>query len=184
MAPGSNVGTIAVRARPGHLDEVNELIDAKWADLSPHRPIERMPLEEVFAGLYMEELLMGKALTVFLSFAIAVALVGLFGMAAHAAQKRIREIGVRKVFGASVTGLTAMMLRDFAKPVGLAFLLSVPISWWLGGLWLQNYVYHVEVGVGLYLTSGALSFLVAGLTVGRQAIRASMTNPVETLRAE
>ena len=184
MAPVSNVGPISVRARSGHLDEVNELIDAKWADLSPHRPIERMPLEEVFAGLYMEELLMGKVLTVFLSFAIAVALVGLFGMAAHAAQKRTREIGVRKVFGASVTGLTAMMLRDFAKPVGLAFLLSVPISWWLGGLWLQNYVYHVEVGVGLYLTSGALSFLVAGLTVGRQAIRASMSNPVETLRTE
>ncbi|MCY3736230.1 MAG: ABC transporter permease [Gemmatimonadaceae bacterium] len=184
MAPVSNVGPISVRARPGHLDEVNELIDAKWAALSPHRPIERMPLEEVFAGLYMEELMMGKALTVFLSFAIAVALVGLFGMAAHAAQNRIREIGVRKVFGASVTGLTAMMLRDFAKPVGLAFLLSVPISWWLGGLWLQNYTYHVEVGVGLYLTSAALSFLVAGLTVGRQAIRASLTNPVETLRTE
>ncbi len=184
MAPVSNVGPISVRARPGHLDEVNELIDAKWADLSPHRPIERMPLEEVFAGLYMEELLMGRALTVFLSFAIAVALVGLFGMAAHTAQNRTREIGVRKVFGASVAGLTAMMLRDFAKPVGLAFLLSIPIAWWLGGLWLQNYAYHVEVGVGLFLTSGALSFLVAGLTVSQQAIRASMTNPVKTLRTE
>ena len=184
MAPVSNVGCIAVRARPGHLDEVNELIDAKWADLSPHRPIERQPLDEVFSGLYMEELMMGKALTVFLSFAIAVALVGLFGMAAHAAQNRTREIGLRKVFGASVGGLTAMMLRDFAKPVGLAFLLSIPISWWLGGLWLQNYAYHVEVGAGLYLTSAALSFLVAGLTVGRQAVRASLANPVETLRTE
>ena len=184
MAPVSNVGTIAVRARPGHLDEVNELIDQKWASLSPHRPIERQPLEEVFSGLYMEELLMGGALTVFLSFAIAVALVGLFGMAAHTAQNRTREIGVRKVFGASTAGLTAMMLRDFAKPVGLAFLLSVPIAWWLAGLWLQNYAYHVEVGAGLFLTSGALSFLVAGLTVGHQAIRASMTNPVETLRTE
>ena len=184
MAPVSNVGPISVRARAGHLDEVNELIDAKWADLSPHRPIERMPLEEVFAGLYMEELLMGRVLTVFLSFAIAVALVGLFGMAAHTAQNRTREIGVRKVFGASVAGLTAMMLRDFAKPVGLAFVLSIPIAWWLAGLWLQNYVYHVEVGPGLFLASGALSFLVAGLTVGQQAIRASTTNPVETLRTE
>ena len=184
MAPVSNVGVIAVRAQPGHLDEVNELIDGKWAVLSPHRPIERKPLEEVFAGLYMEELLMGRALTVFLSFAIAVALVGLFGMAAHTAQNRTREIGVRKVFGASTAGLTAMMLRDFAKPVGLAFLLSVPIAWWLAGLWLQNYVYHVQVGPGLFLTSGALSFLVAGLTVGHQAIRASLTNPVETLRTE
>ena len=184
MAPVSNVGTIAVRARPGHLDEVNELIDRKWADLSPYRPIQREPLEEVFSGLYRQELLMGRALTVFLSFAIAVALVGLFGMAAHTAQNRTREIGVRKVFGASTAGLTAMMLRDFARPVGLAFLLSVPIAWWLAGLWLQDYVYHVEVGPGLFLTSGALSFLVAGLTVGHQAVRAALANPVETLRTE
>ncbi len=184
MAPVSNVGAIPVRARPGHLDEVNGLIDEKWASLSPHRPIQRQPLEEVFAGLYMEELLMGRALTVFLSFAIAVALVGLFGMAAHSARNRTREIGVRKVFGASTAGLTAMMLRDFARPVSLALLLSVPIAWWLAGLWLQNYTYHVEVGAGLFLTSAALSFLVAGLTVGHQAIRAALTNPVETLRSE
>ena len=77
-----------------------------------------------------------------------------------------------------------MMMRDFAKPVALAFLLSVPIAYWLANLWLQDYVYHVEVGVGLFSVSGALSFAIAGLTVGHQAMRAALSDPIETLRTE
>ena len=105
-------------------------------------------------------------------------------MAAHAAQERTKEIGIRKVFGASPGGLTAMLLRDFAKPVAIAFLLSVPIAYWLANLWLQDFAYHVDVGVGLFLVSGALSFAIAGLTVGHQAMRAAQTNPIDTLYAE
>ena len=128
--------------------------------------------------------MVGRALTAFLVLAIAVAAVGLFGMAAHAAHERTREIGVRKVFGASAGGLTAMMLRDFARPVAIAFVLSMPVAWWLGNQWLHDFAYRVEMGVGLFVVSGALSFLVAGLTVGHQAMRAALTNPVETLRTE
>ena len=128
--------------------------------------------------------MVGRALTVFLLLAIAVASVGLFGMAAHAAHERTKEIGIRKVFGASPGGLTAMMMRDFAKPVAIAFLLSVPIAYGLATHWLQEFVYRVEIGVGLFLVSGALSFVIAGLTVGHQAMRAALTNPIETLRTE
>ena len=116
---------------------------------------------------------MGRALTLFLFLAIAVASVGLFGMAAHAAQERTKEIGIRN-----------MLLRDFAKPVAIAFLLSVPIAYWLANQWLQEFAYRVEIGVGLFLLSGALSFAIAGLTVGHQAMRAALTNPIETLRTE
>ena len=77
-----------------------------------------------------------------------------------------------------------MLLRDFAKPVAIAFLLSVPIAYWLANLWLQDFAYHVEVGVGLFLVSGALSFAIAGLTVGHQAMRAALSDPIETLRTE
>ena len=105
-------------------------------------------------------------------------------MAAHAAQERTKEIGIRKVFGASPGGLTAMLLRDFAKPVAIAFLLSVPIAYWLANHWLQDFAYRAEIGVGLFLLSGALSFAIAGLTVGHQAMRAALTNPIETLRTE
>ena len=175
---------IIVRVHPGHLDAALKMIDDEWAAVEPYRPIQRQPLEEVFAGLYFQELLMGRALTVFLVLSLVVASVGLFGMAAHAAQERTKEIGIRKVFGASPSGLTAMLLRDFAKPVAIAFLLSVPIAYWLANQWLQDYAYHVEVGVGLFLVSGALSFAIAGLTVGHQAMRAALTNPIETLRTE
>ena len=173
-----------VRVQPGHLDAALKMIDDKWVAVEPYRPIQRQPLEEVFAGLYFEELLIGRALTVFLVLSLVVASVGLFGMAAHAAQERTKEIGIRKVFGASPGGLTAMLLRDFAKPVALAFLLSVPIAYWLANQWLQDFAYHVDVGVGLFLVSGALSFAIAGLTVGHQAMRAAQTNPIDTLYAE
>ena len=178
------VEVILVRAQPGHLDAVLKVIDDKWAAAAPHRPIQRNSLEEVAAHLYSEDLLMGRALTLFLFLAIVVASVGLFGMAAHAAQERTKEIGIRKVFGASPGGLTAMMMRDFAKPVAIAFLLSVPIAYGLATHWLQEFAYRVEIGVGLFLLSGALSFVIAGLTVGHQAMRAALTNPIETLRTE
>ena len=177
-------GVILVRVHPGHLDAALKVIDDKWAIISPYRPIQRNSLKEVAAKLYSEDLMVGRALTVFLFLAIAVASVGLFGMAAHAAHERTKEIGIRKVFGASPGGLTAMLLRDFAKPVAIAFLLSVPIAYGLATHWLQEFVYRVEIGVGLFLVSGALSFVIAGLTVGHQAMRVALTNPIETLRTE
>ena len=177
-------GVIIVRVQPGHLDAALKVIDDKWAIISPYRPIQRNSLEEVAAKLYSEDLIVGRALTLFLFLAIAVASVGLFGMAAHAAQERTKEIGIRKVFGASPGGLTAMMMRDFAKPIAIAFLLSVPIAYGLATHWLQEFVYRVEIGVGLFLVSGALSFVIAGLTVGHQAMRAALTNPIETLHTE
>ena len=178
------VGVIIVRVRPGHLDAALKVIDDKWAAVAPYNPIQRNSLEEVTTKLYSEDLMVGRALTVFLLLAIAVASVGLFGMAAHAAHERTKEIGIRKVFGASPGGLTAMLMRDFAKPVAIAFLLSVPIAYGLATHWLQEFAYRVEIGVGLFLLSGALSFVIAGLTVGHQAMRAALTNPIETLRTE
>ena len=177
-------GVILVRVQPGHLDAALKVIDDQWAAVEPHRPIQRNSLEEVTASLYSQDLMVGRALSLFLFLAIAVASVGLFGMAAHAAQERTKEIGIRKVFGASPGGLTAMLLRDFAKPVAIAFLLSVPIAYGLATHWLQEFAYRVDIGVGLFLLSGALSFAIAGLTVGHQAMRAALTNPIETLRTE
>ena len=178
------VGAIIVRVRPGYLEEALEVIDDKWAAVAPHRPIQRHSLEEVAGKLYSEELMVGRALTAFLFLAIAVAAVGLFGLAAHAAQARTREVGIRKVFGASPGRITAMLLGDFAKPVAIAFLLSVPVAYGLADHWLQDYVYRVEVGVALFMVSGALCFLIAGLTVGGQAMRAALTNPARTLHTK
>ena len=178
------VGAIVVRVHPGHLEEALEVIDDKWTAAAPSRPIQRHSLEEVAARLYSKELSVGRALTAFLFLAIAVAAVGLFGMAAHAAHERTREIGVRKVFCASAGRITAMLLGDFAKPVAIAFLLSVPVAYALADHWLQDYAYRVEIGVALFMVSGALCFVIAGLTVGGQAMRAALTSPARTLHTK
>ena len=178
------VGVIIVRVRSGYLGEALEVIDDKWANAAPYRPIRRFSLEGVVGKFYSDELKMGRALTLLLSLTIAVASVGLFGLAAHAAQARTREVGIRKVFGASPGRITAMLLSDFAKPVAIAFLLSVPIAYGLAEHWLQDYAYRVEVGVPLFMVSGALCFIIAGLTVGGQAMRAALTNPARTLHTK
>ena len=178
------VGVITVRVRPGHLGEALQVIDDKWADAVPYPPIHRKSLEETMARNYSDELKIGRALTLLLSLTVAVALVGLFGLAAHAAQARTREVGIRKVFGASPGRITAMLLGDFAKPVAIAFLLSVPVAYGLAGHWLQDFVYRVEVGVPLFMVSGALCFVIAGMTVGGQAMRAALTNPARTLHTK
>ena len=178
------VGVIIVRVRPGYLGEALEVIDNKWMAAAPYRPVRRYSLEEMAGRFYSDEMKMGRALTLLLSLTIAVALVGLFGLAAHAAQARTREIGIRKVFGASPGRVTAMLLGDFAKPVAIAFLLSVPVAYALADHWLQDYAYRVEVGVALFMVSGALCFALAGLTVGGQAMRAALTNPARTLHTK
>ncbi len=178
------VGVIIVRVQSGHLEEALKVIDDKWSAAAPYLPIQRHSLEEVVAKLHSDEQKVGRTLTLLLFSAIAVASVGLFGLAAHAAQARTKEIGIRKVFGGSPGGITAMLMGDFAKPVAIAFLLSVPIAYGLADHWLQEFAYRVEIGVGLFLVSGALSFVIAGLTVGHQAMRAALTNPVETLHTQ
>ena len=178
------VGVIIVRVQSGHLEEALKVIDDKWSAATPYLPIQRHSLEEVVAKLHSDEEKVGRTLTLLLFSALAVASVGLFGLAAHAAQSRTREIGIRKVFGGSPGGIAAMLMRDFAKPVAIAFLLSVPIAYGLADHWLRDFAYRVEIGAGLFLLSGFLSFVIAGLTVGGQAMRAALTNPARTLHTQ
>ena len=173
-----------MRVQSGHLEEALKVIDDKWSAAAPYLPIQRHSLEEVVAKLHSDEQKMGRTLTLLLFSAIAVASVGLFGLAAHAAQSRTREIGIRKVFGGSPGRIAAMLMRDFAKPVAIAFLLSVPIAYGLADHWLQDFAYRVEIGAGLFLVSGVLSFVIAGVSVGGQAMRAALANPARTLHTQ
>jgi putative ABC transport system permease protein len=175
---------ILVRLRAGYLHQALAAIDDQWAHFAPQHPIRRTFLDDAFARLYDQEQRLARVFTVFFSMAIAVASIGLFGLAAHTAQSRTREIGVRKVFGASVGGIAAMMSRDIAGLVLIAFVLSVPIAWWATDHWLQDFAYHVEVNVGVFLLSGVASLTLALLTVSHQSIRAALSDPIETLRQQ
>ena len=178
------VAVIIVRVRPGHFEEALEVIDEKWAAAAPYHPVRRKFLKEVAAEFYSEELKMGRALTLLLFLTIAVASIGLFGLAAHAAQARTKEIGIRKVFGGSPGRIAAMLMRDFARPVAIAFLLSVPIAYGFADHWLQDFAYRVEIGAGLFLVAEVLSFAIAGVSVGGQAMRAALANPARTLHTQ
>ncbi|MDO1499290.1 FtsX-like permease family protein [Winogradskyella maritima] len=109
---------------------------------------------------------------------------GLFGLAAFNAEKRTKEIGVRKVLGATVSQISYRLTVDFLKLVGVAILISLPIGWYVMNKWLEDFSYRIEIGVGLFLLAAVLAIIVAILTVSYQSIKAAIVNPVKSLRSE
>ena len=128
-----------------------------------------------------------KRETIFLAVAvmtILIACMGLFGLATYAAEQRIREIGIRKVLGASVSGIVAMLSKDFIKLVLIASVLAIPVAWWLMNNWLSDFAYRTKIYWWVFVAAGALALLVALFTVGLKALKAAITNPVKSLRTE
>lgn len=121
---------------------------------------------------------------IFSGLAIFISCLGLFGLASYIAELRTKEIGIRKVLGASVTGITAMLSRDFVKLVLIAILLASPIAWWTMNKWLEDFSYRIEIQWWIFAVAGIAALTIAILTVSTQAIRAANTNPIKTLRDE
>jgi putative ABC transport system permease protein len=115
---------------------------------------------------------------------ILIACLGLFGLATYAAEQRIKEIGIRKVLGASVTGIVAMLSKDFVKLVGIAALVALPVSWWAMNNWLKNFAFRIDIGWWVFALAAFIAVLIAIVTVSYQALRAATANPVKSLRAE
>jgi ABC-type antimicrobial peptide transport system permease subunit len=109
---------------------------------------------------------------------------GLFGLAVYTAERRIKEIGVRKVLGASITSITTLLSKDFLLLVFISCLVAFPLAWWMMHNWLQNYKYHIEISLWIFLIAGIVAILIALITVSFQAIKAAIANPVKSLRSE
>jgi putative ABC transport system permease protein len=125
--------------------------------------------------------------TIFFSVAlltILIACLGLFGLATYAAEQRIKEIGIRKVLGASVTNIVSMLSKDFLKLVIISALLAFPIAWWAMNNWLQDFAYHITISWWMFLGAGCLAVMIALFTISFQAIKAAVANPVKSLRTE
>ena len=120
----------------------------------------------------------------FAGLTIFISCLGLFGLATYMAENRIKEIGVRKVLGASVSGITALLSKDFVKLVVISFLIAAPLAWWGMYKWLQDYTYRVDIKWWVFAAACGLSVAIAVLTVSYQAIRAAIANPVKSLRTE
>ena len=134
--------------------------------------------------MFLGEMLIGKLSRVFAVLAIIISCLGLFGLAAYTSERRTKEIGVRKVLGASVTSITGLLSKDFVKLVFIASIIAFPVAWWAMHDWLQNYRYRIEIDWWIFLAAAMLAMLVALITISFQAIKAAVANPVKSLRTE
>src|ERR1043166_1893173 len=134
--------------------------------------------------MFLGEMLIGKLSRVFAVLAIIISCLGLFGLAAYTSERRTKEIGVRKVLGASVTSITGLLSKDFVKLVFIASIIAFPVAWWAMHDWLQNYRYRIEIDWWIFSAAAMLAMLVALITISFQAIKAAVANPVKSLRTE
>jgi putative ABC transport system permease protein len=151
---------------------------------NPGYPFEYKFIDEDFGQLFKTETLTGNLAGVFASLAIFISCLGLFGLAAYTAERRVKEIGIRKVLGASVASLTGLLSKDFLQLVGVSCLIAFPVAWWALNNWLQNYQYRVTIHWWVFANAGVLALLIALATVSFQAIKAALSNPVNSLRNE
>jgi len=151
---------------------------------NPAYPFEYKFVDQQFAIKFKEQQQTAQLALIFSGLAIFISCLGLFGLASYIAELRTKEIGIRKVLGASVTGITAMLSRDFVKLVLIAILLASPIAWWIMNKWLEDFSYRIEIEWWIFAVAGIAALTIAILTVSTQAIRAANTNPIKTLRDE
>ena len=150
----------------------------------PNTAFDYQFLDKHVQNLYASEQRTANAATAFSVLAILIACLGLFGLAAFMAEQRTKEIGVRKVLGASVPGIARLLTKDFLKLVGLSFLIAIPVAWWVMNKWLEGFAYRTNIEWWVFVIAGVLALLIAMITVSFQAIKAALANPVESLRSE
>ncbi len=177
-------GSVSFRFHAENTKEVLESLEAKWKELAPGQPFQYSFLNDDFERMYVSEERLGAIFTIFSGLAIIIACMGLFALTTFTAEQRTKEIGIRKVLGASVGGIIFLLSRDFGKLVFIAFLIVIPAAWYSIDWWLNSYTYKTEIGPGVYLLSGILAALVAWITMGYQSIKAASSNPVDALRSE
>ncbi len=184
MMLGHNGGTILVKLKAA--DVKNFLADTKikWVSFSPTGPFSYSFLDENFAALYAAETRTGQIFTLFALIAIVIAALGLFGLSAFTAEQRTKEIGIRKVLGASVQQVLFMLSRQFLQLVLIAFVVAIPVTWWAMHVWLQDFAYRISITWWVFLLAGAVSLLIAFLAVSFQAVKAAVANPVKSLKTE
>jgi len=177
-------GWLSVRISPQSIPATLGFLQKKWSELAPKYPFEYSFLDERLDRLYNSEQKLGLSFNGFAFLAILIACLGLYGLASFVAERRTKEIGIRKVMGASIPNVLFLLSKDFMKWVLLANLIAWPVAYYAMTKWLQNFAYHVPLSLWIFLLSGALAFFVAFIVVCSKSLRAAVTNPVDSLRYE
>jgi ABC-type antimicrobial peptide transport system permease subunit len=182
--PGFPMSDLWIKIRPGDVPRTLKTIGRTFRELHPFAPFKYEFKDESNRRQYEAEAKWKQIITFAAFLTIFISCIGLFGLTTFAAERRTKEIGIRKVLGASVAQLTALLTGDFLRLVGLAFGLAVPAGWYAAHEWLQNYEYRLPVSWWVFALAGGLALLVALLTIGFRATRAALANPVNSLRSE
>jgi len=175
---------VSARIDGARAAETLKAVTGLWRNFSPGQPIRYTFLDEQFAAMYADVLRMGRLFTGFAALAVVIACLGLFGLSAFMAEQRSKEIGIRKVLGATVTGITALLSYDFVKLVVLAIVIAVPVGWWAMDRWLRDFAYQTTLDWWIFGSAAAFAIGVALCTVSVQSIRAARANPARTLKSE
>ncbi|MBL7993224.1 MAG: ABC transporter permease [Candidatus Kapabacteria bacterium] len=184
MFYGTKFGGTVIRFNAAETASVLAQVESTWKRLSPQKPFEYKFMDDSFREIYKSEQRIGAILGVFTALAIAIACLGLFGLAAFTAEQRTKEIGIRKVLGASVASIIGLLSKDFLKLVGIAIVVAVPLAWYGMSAWLRDFAYRVELSWWMFALAAAASVVIAFLTVAGQSWRAAQSNPVQSLRSE
>ncbi len=181
---GISPSLVTVKVKTTDIKNTLQSITNVWRTFSPNQPVRYTFLDESFASMYADVQRMGRIFTTFGIIAIIIACLGLFALSAFMAEQRSKEIGIRKVLGATVSGITTLLSLDFIKLVAIAILIASPIGWWGMNKWLQQFAYRINVEWWVFVLAGLASVMIAVLTVSFQSVKAALMSPVKSLKSE
>ena len=183
-SPYGNFSLISVRVRPENVQETITFLETTWKQFDTQYPFEFSFVDDQYDALYRTEVRLGKLFSYFTTLAILIGCLGLFGLTSFTTEQRTKEIGIRKVLGASVQGIIYLLVRDFTKWVFLAVVVAWPIGYLVMNSWLKNFAYRANLGVWIFLSSALLAFMISIVTVSYQSIKAALANPANSIRTE
>eukprot|EP00903_Cladosiphon_okamuranus_P000206 g206.t1 len=181
---GEAPGYVTMRIKTDNLPAFINRLETNWNEMAPGQPFSYTFMDDSFDQMYDAEQRIGSIIGTFAFLAIFIACIGLIGLSTFIAQQRTKEIGIRKVLGASTIGLVQLLSRDFVRLVIVALIIAVPLAWWAMNTWLQSFAYRIELGPGVFALAAVVAVLIALATVSIQSIRAALANPVESLKGE
>ena len=175
---------LIVKVKTADISGLLSSIKTQWEQFRTEEPFTYTFMDELYNKTYAAEEKTGRILNIFAVLTILVACLGLFGLATYTAEQRTKEIGIRKVLGASVIQVTNMLSRDFIKLVLISCVVAFPLSYWVMTKWLQDFAYRINISWLVFVIAGFTALMIALLTVSFQAIKAAIANPVKSLRTE
>jgi putative ABC transport system permease protein len=176
--------SLSLKIDAAHIDEAISHLKKTWSSIVPQVPLQYAFVDDKVAEQYGSEQKMEGVFYGFSGLSLLIACLGLFGLSTFVVERKIKEIGIRKVLGASVSGIAGLISKDFLKLIALSVIIATPVAWYFMNNWLKDFAYRVDISWWMFLAAGAIAVVIAILTISVQTIKAALANPVKSLRSE